>query len=87
MPGLSVFVGTRRACGQAVRLADVAHLEPDQTEAAVFVWTDYALGHTFGTPATLDLDLALALSSWDLYRTHEHLPKGRTSPDRATVPT
>ena len=27
-----------------------------------------ALGHTFVTTATLDLDLALALSSWDAYR-------------------
>jgi predicted nucleotidyltransferase len=27
-----------------------------------------ALGHTFATTATRDLDLALALSSWDAYR-------------------
>jgi predicted nucleotidyltransferase len=27
-----------------------------------------ALGHSFATTATLDLDLALALSSWDTYR-------------------
>ena len=30
-----------------------------------------ALGHTFATTATLDLDLALALSSWDAYRALE----------------
>jgi len=28
----------------------------------------HALGHTFATTATRDLDLALALSSWDAYR-------------------
>ena len=28
-----------------------------------------ALGHSFATAATSDLDLALALTSWDAYRT------------------
>lgn len=28
----------------------------------------HSLGHTFATTATRDLDLALALSSWDVYR-------------------
>lgn len=39
-----------------------------------------ALGHSFATTATLDLDLALALSSWDAYRS-----LGSTFPRVATA--
>ena len=52
-------------------LAVTAELSPDEV-MVVGAWCrdilHSALGHTFATTATRDLDLALALSSWDAYR-------------------
>lgn len=54
-----------------VVLAAVPHLAPSGV-MLVGAWCrnvlHRALGHTFDTTATVDLDLALALSSWDTYR-------------------
>jgi predicted nucleotidyltransferase len=43
-----------------------------------------ALGHSFATTATLDLDLALALSSWDTYRSLASAQRSRGSASAAS---
>jgi len=40
-----------------------------------------ALGHSFATAATRDLDLALALTSWDAYRTLAAAFPGSVTPE------